>query len=263
MVVTRSSKQKGNNDGIPGQKGLSVGLQKLLFSEIERTGGIETYYNEQGQKKQKLQDLLDSNAVRPYFPSEIEQEQAKSCVKYWRTLKKQVNTTSFTLNFGNHYQHLLQQVDRKYLFMHSNFNRIRIHNFHLIISWISFCRTSFNSPLPIRKTADDASILSPTESVTLTSIVSSPPPNKVYTPQVLNTNSHIESFQGIPINSSSSSWLTQANKMSSNGLFKHQKMTLNVKEGHNNDGVFYYTTENEVQVDKGKKRLTTVSSMYL
>ena len=88
MVVTRSSKQKGNNDGIPGQKGLSVGLQKLLFSEIERTGGIETYYNEQGQKKQKLQDLLDSNAVRPYFPSEIEQEQAKSCVKYWRTLKK-------------------------------------------------------------------------------------------------------------------------------------------------------------------------------
>ena len=45
MVVTRSSKQKGNDDGIPGQKGLSVGLQKLLFSEIERTGGIETYYN--------------------------------------------------------------------------------------------------------------------------------------------------------------------------------------------------------------------------
>jgi len=41
--------------------------------------------------------------------------------------------------------------------------------------------------------------------------------------------------------------------MSSNGLFKHRKMTLNVKEGHNNDGVFYYTTENEVQVDEGKK----------
>ena len=122
MVVTRSSKQKGNNDGIPGQKDLSVGLQKLLFSEIERTGGIEIYYyNKQGQRKQKLQDLLDSNALRPYFPSEAEQEQAKLCVKYWRTLKKQVNTTSFTFNFGNHYQHLLQ-VDCKYLFMHSNFN---------------------------------------------------------------------------------------------------------------------------------------------
>ena len=77
MVVTRSSKQKGNNDGIPGRKGLSVGLQKLLFSEIERTGGIETYHNEQGQRKQKLQDLLDSNALRPYFPSGAEQGPAK------------------------------------------------------------------------------------------------------------------------------------------------------------------------------------------
>ena len=40
------------------------------------------------KKKQKLQDLLDLNAVRPYFSSETEKEQAKLCVKYWRTLKK-------------------------------------------------------------------------------------------------------------------------------------------------------------------------------
>ena len=89
MVVTRSSKQKGNNDGIPDQKGLSVGLQKLLFSEIKRTGGIEIYYNKQGQRKQKLKELLDSDAVRPCIRSEVEQEQAKLCVKYWCTLKKQ------------------------------------------------------------------------------------------------------------------------------------------------------------------------------